>query len=469
MVNLTSWLDTYDVDIYELYWQHILTKPPHDKYTQRIHETVHGYHRRPFVHVPPPISSVNTSYVSNIASSQQADLGNDTLPAWVGARAPNIPSQQVTAASIAGTEAYAVFGVDEAQDNMRVIYIKVFKVGSSTMSAVINKLGLTRGMSPCRVQVDMDHPVERTAALLSTPYIFTLTDYIASHNNFRNGQHELNNQTISPYNITRYCSPKEVNAEMHGETFMTWCAGYQPWMDYYIPRAWRLVTVSAPAQRLVSSYYWASGYTKPMYNHTTGAMSRHNDDPLFATPLHPKEMQRQYVKTLRDPNWGSCQWHWLCEGTPHHTLNETLQMLRNGAFLVGVQQYMDESLILFRHFMGLFVEDILYFSINAALTHPRLEDWHPDNQARVHQLVHDNGDAEYYRVAMEVFEHQVAFYGGWDKLSEETNAFKLVNKRVNDACQHVPMVDMKLNVQSRTVCLVAQYRKLGLAAQFGEL
>ena len=162
------------------------------------------------------------------------------------------------------------------------------------------------------------------------------------------------------------------------------------------------------------------------------------------------------------------QWHWVAEGVPDRSLAQTLLMMRNGAFLVGLTQHVDASLMLFRHFMGLFIEDILYFSLNTR-QHPALSDWHPDVQARVHQWVHDCGDGEYYRTAQEVFEHQVAAYGGWDRLRTDTDMFVDVNRLVNTRCAHVALPSEAHAVYSRTVCLVAQYRQLGLAARFGEL
>ena len=430
--------------------------------------------------MPPPLDPhAARAHSYNAASSKDVliahtpvVIGNTTLPPWIGVRAPSIPTGKVTEYSVAASEAHKVFGIDASHDKMRVIYIKVFKVGSTTSASIFHKLSLTRGLVPSPILVDNTNADEKSADVLMTPKRLKLADYIAKHNNFRNGQTSDDHKI----HVTGAESgQRQVDSPGSKVSSHEWQAGYQPWMDYYMPKAWRVVTVSEPAQRVVSTYYWKSKYTKSTSHHieaddTTqnSSLVRFNENPQLATPLDPKEVQRQYDLIIGQSRCRP-QWPWLREGTPNHTFNETLQMLRSGAFLVGITHYMDESLILFRHFMGLFIEDILYFNLNAVLSHPHLEDWHPDNQAHVHKMVNDNGDAEYYRVAMEVFEHQVAFYGGWDKLREETDAFKAVNGIVNEACKHVAFKDGARIVQSKTVCLVAEYRKLGLANRFREL
>lgn len=42
----------------------------------------------------------------------------------------------------------------------------------------------------------------------------------------------------------------------------TWCGGYQPWMDEYVPRATHLIMVAEPMSRMASMYYYEQGYTK---------------------------------------------------------------------------------------------------------------------------------------------------------------------------------------------------------------
>ena len=173
-------------------------------------------------------------------------------------------------------------------------------------------------------------------------------------------------------------------------------------------------------------------------------------------------------QTFHDVAWARTQWHWLRDGTPHHTLNETIQMVSTGAFLVGIEEYFDESLVLWRHFMGLFAEDILYLKLRAGVTHPRLSDWTLEQQAMVRSIAERSGDNQYYEAMQRQFEVQVAAYGGWTKLRLATEEFRDVNGRVNELCEHVPLSIVGPDVQARTVCLVAMYRKHGFAKIFGE-
>ena len=143
-------------------------------------------------------------------------------------------------------------------------------------------------------------------------------------------------------------------------------------------------------------------------------------------------------------------------------------MISNGAFLVGVVEHFDESLVLWRHFMGLFVEDILYLKLKTDVQHPRLSDWHPDHKAMVKSIAGRSGDKRYYAAVQQQFEVQVAAYGGWTKLRLATEEFRGVNNRVNEQCEHVPLTSSGPDAQARTVCIVAMYRKHGFAKIFGE-
>ena len=282
----------------------------------------------------------------------------------------------------------------------------------------------------------------------------TLFDGIFEHNYFENGK----------------TAGFHGDLQVHG-SLASWCGGYQPWMDFHMPRAWRVVMVSDPMPRMASMFYFKHGYTKPIST-DTGDVIRENADVMHADPKSRQSLQLigEFLHEFETKSrWGMTQWYWLREGTPNRNLPDVLQMLRNGAFLVGLTERFDESLLLWRHFMGLFIEDILYFDQKSDLLHPNISEWRVDHQQQARVISHRTGDMQYYGVVKDVFEKQVEAYGGWDKLERDTVAFRAVNARVNDECSGTAPPGVKPGVYERAVCLVAKYRQHGLAAQFGEL
>ena len=250
------------------------------------------------------------------------------------------------------------------------------------------------------------------------------------------------------------------------------------WMDYYTPRAWRLVFVADPAARVPSMYYYAAKFTVPARSTlANGSTVIHplNNDARLQTPLDATENQHilQFIAELGSTNWEYVQWRWLAEGTSQRTVDEVTQMLRNGAFIVGLTEHFDESLMLIRHCMGLFVEDILYVRLKAELPHPSLADWSAEAQSRTEQFIASSGDRQYYTTARRVFEKQVQEYGGWAKLRLDTEMFRAVQHRLalecDDVLGHADALPVLAVVAREAVCLVAKYRQHGMAAQFGEL
>ena len=243
-------------------------------------------------------------------------------------------------------------------------------------------------------------------------------------------------------------------------------------MDFFLPQAWRLVFVAEPVARVASMYYYEAGYTHARQAPHDCNFARHNTDPSFANPLNPRDYMRRHAHLTHlyeARHWQRVQWHWLREGTPNRTLDDVIRMLRSGAFLVGLTAHFDASLLLWRHCMGLFIEDILYSEFKTEFDHPSLSDWPPEHQQLAQHVVHQTGDARFHAAATELFEWQVAYYGGWAKLSQDTAAFVAVNKQVNAACQHVAMASQEHGLHPKAVCLVRTYRHLRLAAQFDEL
>ena len=254
---------------------------------------------------------------------------------------------------------------------------------------------------------------------------------------------------------------------------MTWCYGYQPWMDYHVPGAWRLVMAREPLDRLVSLYYFQQGYTRARESTHVSSQQRFNADPSYEDPHSTKERRRHLhffkrYEAVSSSVWTGAQWRWLREGTPNRSLDEVIHMLLNGAFLVGLTGMFDETLMLWRHFMGLFVEDMLYLKYKHDFSHPSFEQWHPADQVMARELIQLSGDEKYYATVQQVFEHQVKFYGGWDKLNNDTRAFQAVHNQLSRQCHNAPQGSFYQGVDERVICMVAKYRDSGMAAQFSE-
>ena len=200
-------------------------------------------------------------------------------------------------------------------------------------------------------------------------------------------------------------------------------------------------------------------------------MVRRADGIQFSQPqsTHGRRMIQSFLLNFNQRRTDArVQWHWLREGTPNRNLNEVIEMLRNNAFLVGLTSKFDESLILWRLFMGLFVEDIIYHKMKADFDHPRVADWHQSEISMAKRVIARNGDSKFYDVASEVFEAQVAVYGGWEKLQRETAAFQRINTQLQSECEHVFVQYAGFGLFDRAVCMVARYRAHGFGAEYGE-
>ena len=193
-------------------------------------------------------------------------------------------------------------------------------------------------------------------------------------------------------------------------------------------------------------------------------------DPAFMEPTHPRDMQRRarFLDEYGTHRWGDVQWHQLAEGTPTGSLDDVIAMLDRSAFLVGLTHCFDASLMLFRHHMGLFVEDILYVPLNGAVPHPNIAQWPEHDQERARNITLRTGDQAYFRAACSVFDRQVERYGGPAKLQADVDAFRAVNTRLERLCAHVHVGSQGVGVRDRAVCMVAQYRRLRLARLFDE-
>ena len=267
---------------------------------------------------------------------------------------------------------------------MRLIYVKAYKVAGTTTASVFERMAVTHGWKQAPYWNEWE------AAKLER------YDCLFDHANFKQGGHFGGTKCYPPqYNRSssmELCSGYQPwTMDSFVPRACDWCGGYQPWMDYYIPRAWRLVMVEEPVKCISSMYYFDNGYSQAVHpkGSKRGYFTRKNNDTSFADPSNAKEIKRREIffrtfQTLSPLN--HVQWHWMAEGTPDRTLDQVVEMLLNGAFLVGITERLDESLMLWRHFMGLFVEDILYYNRKTGLPHPKVSEWPQEHQSTVKQV-----------------------------------------------------------------------------------
>ena len=369
---------------------------------------------------------------------------------WRGRRSPHVPRCN-RENNIAAREAASLFHLSPSEvDRLRVLYIKSYKVGSTTISNIIERLAVAYNLT-----------IDSRLGNASAPQL-ELSDALFHHNYYGN-----NNSGIDAAHTN--CA---LLYNVHGDT---WCNGYQPWMDFYLPRAWRLVMVAEPLERLASMlYYEFSDYsvevtTKNGHAIVHGSHTLKQSPPSDAQSTQGRLLIRNYFQKFEGRHSESrVQWHWLREGTPNRTLDNVIEMLRNNAFLVGLTSMFDETLMLWRYFLGLFVEDILYHRMKADSDHPKANEWHKDEIESAKTIIERNGDTRFYTVAEEVFEAQVMQYGGWDRLQNETEKFQHINTQLQRECAHVEVPSIDFGLYDRAVCMVAKYREYGFAKEFGE-
>ncbi|EGD78603.1 hypothetical protein PTSG_01580 [Salpingoeca rosetta] len=142
-----------------------------------------------------------------------------------------------------------------------IIFIKAFKVASTTIASVFQRLQEEKHLKVANrynsVQLGMD----------------ATFNLIYGHNFFDHG--------TSPGGSVVGC---HVHQNQDGS--WTYCGGYQPWMDEYVPNAVHLVMVAEPMERVASMYYYESSYTK-LKDRLPGDTQylRMNDSPRFEVIL----------------------------------------------------------------------------------------------------------------------------------------------------------------------------------------
>lgn len=427
-----DWTRSYSVQEFSAAMKQELAESQSDA-TKRVRECASRYHTRPFLHSMPSIQVLDPNLYLN---------ATPTAHPWLGRRAHYVP-QSNRELNTAALEATKVFRLTDNNSRLRIIYIKSYKVASTTISSLFARLSVKHSW---RVLKDLPRNFHDIAiGRKPTPPEEYEVSY--AHNWYANS------------NTTDYWATCNVTANNLG---IASCGGYQPWMDFYIPISWRLVMVADPLQRVASMFYFEQGYTKP------SEKGRKVDGPAYSSPQSPgaRALINKFLSEYTY-QWKRVQWHWLREGTPNHTLDEVSQMLRNNAFLVGLSEYFDHSLLLWRFFMGLSLEDIVYVKYRSAFQHPMVHEWHAEEIARATAIVEASGDFTFYRIAKDVFEAQVKVYGGWTRLNRDAAILRHIISNLEHACKHVDM-DHNLGLNSKSVCFVANFRLLGMERTFNK-
>ena len=122
------------------------------------------------------------------------------------------------------------------------------QVGSSTLTSILSRMAVMRGWTRL-LNIGYDVRLNQT----SPPKLY---DIILGHNFFESKEHHLE-------------------------------GGYQQWMDFYMPRAWRVVFAADPLPRVVSMFYFENGFTQTKVN-GKGAIVRTKTNDVFQDPKSPK-------------------------------------------------------------------------------------------------------------------------------------------------------------------------------------
>ena len=175
-------------------------------YATRILQSKARYSERAFYHAVDP-NNVTTSTIV-LPSKKSVHMWSSTA---VNAQVPTCNREL----SIASLQSMAYHDLEPRYggDSLRIIFIKSHKVASSTMSAILARTALARRLDVV--------PANKHGEFMDKlgPQV-EVYDMLLHHNFF--------NQMGAK------------GFQFHG--------GYQPWMDFYVPRAWRLLTASEPME-----------------------------------------------------------------------------------------------------------------------------------------------------------------------------------------------------------------------------
>lgn len=95
--------------------------------------------------------------------------------------------------------------------------------------------------------------------------------------------------------------------------------------------------------------------------------------------------------------WDRVQWHWIREATADRTLEASIELL-SSRFVVGLTSRFDETLLIWRTKLSLKIRDVLYTSVKAQLSHPKITDWSDEARRTAEKVVEDTGDLKFFEV-----------------------------------------------------------------------
>ena len=205
--QLAEWTTTFSPDAYQQYFKHDDAKQAGDAYSARIRDMQTDYHTRPFVHAVSSSCDSRCSQLSTDGSVAGLDA-KGLARHWLGRVASSVPTCN-RECSTAAAHAQQAFGIDPVHDGLRVMFIKAFKVASTSSSSVFYRLALSHDMVALH-----SHPAPNTTHV-EWPY-----QMLAIHSFFHNDKQ-------STY-ANRHCGIVPLDGVQNRN--ISWCGGYQPYV-----------------------------------------------------------------------------------------------------------------------------------------------------------------------------------------------------------------------------------------------
>ena len=143
-LQFSKWTTTFNAKAYRQYFQHPDVMQSNDAYMSRVRQTQTDYHTRPFVHAVTPNSCDNRC----ILPVDPSIVGQDSetiARSWLGKLAPSVPSCN-RECGIGAAHAKEAFGIDPVHDGLRVIFIKAYKVASTSSASIFYRLAHSHSM-----------------------------------------------------------------------------------------------------------------------------------------------------------------------------------------------------------------------------------------------------------------------------------------------------------------------------------
>ena len=144
--QLAEWTTTFSVKAYEQYFQHLDVVYSNDSYMARIRDMQSDYHMQPFVHSVGPSRCDEVCRRPPVDASIAGKEAGEIARGWLGRAAASVPACNRECGVAAG-HAQRAFGIDPVHDGLRVIFIKAFKVASTSSASVFYRLAVTHRMS----------------------------------------------------------------------------------------------------------------------------------------------------------------------------------------------------------------------------------------------------------------------------------------------------------------------------------